>query len=217
MKKVNFVFGILFSLLVSFSFLIAENNVVVGQTTTEKTCTELKSSQTFYFNICADNGYNTVCFNKFTGEYQGCGPDPNTINGEGCIENNVNAAYNVRCPVASVTLSTKFTGIWKTEVKSSSPASSIITFKLCVRDGKLEGTVQQGGAFLNGVIKEQTIISENEVDFTAQSQDGKTARIHLKLTGDRQFTGTFADGRPLEGRKLNENRGCLALEKSGKP
>ena len=214
MKKVNFVFGILSLLLVNLSFLIAENNVVVGQTTTEKTCTELKSSQTFYFNICADNGYDNVCFNKFTGEYQGC--DKNTIlNGiiNGCTENNYNAAYNVRCPVASVTLSTKFTGIWKTEVTSSSIASSIITFKLCVRDGKLEGTVQQGGAFLNGVIKEQTIISENEVDFTAQSQDGKTAKIHLKLTGDRQFTGTFANGSPLEGRKLNANRECLALEK----
>lgn len=88
--------------------------------------------------------------------------------------------------------------------------SSIITFKLCVKDGKLEGTVQQGGVLIKGVITEQTIISENEVEFTAEGREGRTANIRLKLTGEREFIGTFADGHTFDGRKLNQNRGCLA-------
>lgn len=321
MKTVNFIVGILFLLTICFSFLIVENNVVIGQTaTTAQTCTELESSQTSYFNICLDNGYDNVCFDKFTGVYKGCTKNANND----CTLNNTNADQNILCSVivsstttsgGAVTLSPKFTGIWKVKVKkpaseptptpsvseptptpssttaktctelessqtsyfnicsdngydnvcfdkftsvyqgctknanndctesntnaaqnilcsaltSKTPArkllahitdnssgSNIITFKLCVREGKLEGTVHQGGAFLNGVITEQTIISDNEVEFTALSQDSKTTKMKLKLTGDRQLQVVFTDGHTLEGRKLNENRGCLAPGKGPK-
>lgn len=108
--------------------------------------------------------------------------------------------------------------IRKTHLDIGNKGASVITFKLCVIDGKLEGIVHQGGAFLMGAIKEQNIISENEIEFTAEDKDGKTAMIHLNLTGDRQFVGTFADGHEFEGRKLNKNRGCLASGKvPGKP
>lgn len=103
-------------------------------------------------------------------------------------------------------------------LSDGSLGSNIITFKLCVKDGKLEGFVQQGGAFLLGKIVSQNVISENEVEFTAESKDGKTAKIKLKLTGERQFIGTFADGHTFEGRKLNSNRGCLEpLGSMGRP
>ena len=93
---------------------------------------------------------------------------------------------------------------------SDVPGSRVLTFKLCVKDdGTLEGTVHQGGVFLNGMITEQTIISADEVEFTVESQDGKTARIHLKLTAEREFAGTFVDGHEFIGRKLNPNRQCL--------
>lgn len=87
---------------------------------------------------------------------------------------------------------------------------NIITFKLCVKDGKLEGSVHQGRAFITGKITSQTVISPDEIEFIAESKDRKTAMIHLKLTGKRQFIGTFADTHTFEGRKLNENKGCLA-------
>lgn len=86
---------------------------------------------------------------------------------------------------------------------------NIITFKLCVKDGKLEGSVHQGRAFITGKITSQTVISPDEIEFIAESKDRKTAMIHLKLTGKRQFMGTFADTHTFEGRKLNENKGCL--------
>ncbi|MBI2996623.1 MAG: hypothetical protein HYY52_07990 [Candidatus Melainabacteria bacterium] len=252
MKKVNFVVGILFLLIICFSFLIVGNDVVIGQTTnssdvavtlnskftgiwkvkvkkpvseptpiptatTAKTCTELESSQTSYFNICSDNGYDNVCFDKFTSVYKGCTKNTNND----CTESNTNADQNILCPVIvsspTPTLTSK-TPARKllAHITDDSPSSNIITFKLCVKEGKLEGTVHQGGAFLNGVITGQTIISENEVELTALSQDSKTTKIKLKLTGDRQFQVMFTDGHTSEGRKLNENRGCLAPGKGPK-
>lgn len=93
--------------------------------------------------------------------------------------------------------------------------SNIVTFKLCVRNGKLEGTIQQGGIFLNGMITSQNIISENTVEITAESKNDKTAKIILMLTGNRQFTGTFSDGHTFEAKKLNPLNSCMAT--SNKP
>lgn len=46
-----------------------------------------------YFSQCLTGGFSKVCFNKYSGEYQGCGQDnPNT-----CTVNNTNANVNVQC------------------------------------------------------------------------------------------------------------------------
>lgn len=115
----------------------------------------------------------------------------------------------------SVELNKNFTGAWKARVKrpairklfahisEDSFGSSIITLKLCVKDGKLSGTVHQGGVFVKGVISSQTIISKNEVEFVAKSKDGKTTTIRLKLTGERTLIGTFLDGHTFNGRKVS--------------
>lgn len=102
----------------------------------------------------------------------------------------------------------------KAHLDIGNKGASIISFKLCVKDGRLEGIVHQGGTILTGVIKEQNVISENEVEFTAEGRNDRTAMIYLKLTGDRQFVGRFVDGHEFIGRKLNENRGCLAPGKN---
>jgi hypothetical protein len=46
-----------------------------------------------YFSQCLTSGFSKVCFDKYTGVYQGCGQaDPNT-----CTVNNTNAARNIQC------------------------------------------------------------------------------------------------------------------------
>lgn len=64
-------------------------------TTTEKTCSELTTSQQYYFGVCKDGGFDNVCFNKYSGVYQGCTKNTNND----CTVNNMNAAVNMLCPV----------------------------------------------------------------------------------------------------------------------
>ena len=54
-----------------------------------------------YFKMCLSNGYPKVCFDKYTGVYQGCG----TLERDDCTEYNTNAARNIRCDatVAAIT------------------------------------------------------------------------------------------------------------------
>ncbi len=63
---------------------------------TTLTCENLqKESMTGqnYFSMCLTNGFPKVCFNKYSGVYQGCGQNsPNT-----CTVNNTNAAVNIQC------------------------------------------------------------------------------------------------------------------------
>ncbi len=140
----------------------------------------------------------------------------------------------------SATINPNFTGLWKAELpkpklsssssgsiqaqtapssSSGTPAkpknegqkgSRIITFKLCVKDGDLEGTVQQGGILNMGVITSQTIISPDEISINVEGEKGAKATINLKLVNEREFTGTFTDGRTFKARKLNSFKSCLA-------
>ncbi len=138
-----------------------------------------------------------------------------------------------------ILLSDNFTGIWKAmllipqasssgdvviskvlaSVSSPKTISEIIAFKLCVMDGKLEGYVQQGGVLNMGVIINVTPISEEQVEFDAQSKDGTTKHIIFNLAGERECTGAFLDGHEFTGRKLSL-RGCTPekpVEKPHKP
>jgi hypothetical protein len=52
--------------------------------------------------MCRNNGFNKICFNKYTGLYKGCGIS--TYND--CTVNNTSADQNIWCDVQSVTTTT---------------------------------------------------------------------------------------------------------------
>lgn len=230
MKKPDIYLAILFTLLVTFSFLSFPIYEVAGQTDTSSSSGDVTSSSTS--STSSSGGTGIVLNSAFTGHWKARVEKPiastsspgGTTTSSGEVATSSTSSSSGEAATSSTTSSTSSNGTptrtTLAHIDAGFAGSRIITFKLCVKDGKLEGLVHQGGVFLTGKITSQTIISENEVEFTAESKDGKTAMIHLKLTGSRQFIGTFADGHTFEGRKLNENRSCLAPGKgtgNGKP
>lgn len=71
----------------------------VVTSTTAKTCTELQSSQKYYFDLCSDAGWDNICLNKFTGIYQGCTKNTNND----CTVSNANAEQNLLCAITPTT------------------------------------------------------------------------------------------------------------------
>ena len=73
-------------------------------TATTFTCIDLKanSSNNAYFDSCKTKGFDKVCFNKYTGIYQGCG----SSSYNSCTINNTNANQNIWCDVASTSADT---------------------------------------------------------------------------------------------------------------
>lgn len=65
---------------------------------TAKTCSEMSTSQQYYFDICNKGGFNNVCFNKFSGIYQGC---TSNIRND-CTEYNSNAQVNMLCSITGI-------------------------------------------------------------------------------------------------------------------
>jgi len=63
----------------------------------ELTCSDLEeeTDSNYYFSMCNIEGYDNVCFDKFTGEYQGCTKDSR----DDCTEYNTNAERNILCDV----------------------------------------------------------------------------------------------------------------------
>ena len=61
------------------------------------TCEQIQDSSLDYFETCKKSGYQGVCFDKLTKEYQGCTND----NGKGCTSSNSNAQRNIFCEVPS--------------------------------------------------------------------------------------------------------------------
>ena len=158
------------------------------------------------------------------GEPSGCGAefgiyDPTTCT---CI-----------CPDSSnsnesTTLSSDFTGIWKSKPASTTTSSSgdvspsrlaahieseatlrnPVILKLCVKDGELEGTIHQAMVFNNGMIVSQDVVSASEVNITAESKDGDTLDANIKLTSEREFLFTYDDGDSFTARKNNTFKAC---------
>jgi len=93
---------------------------------------------------------------------------------------------------------------------SGPSVSRVLTLKLCVREGKLEGVINQGGAIEKGKIISQAVISENEVGVEVQDIKGVVSKLVLKLLGDRQLLVVFEDKDEIEARKLNPFKSCLA-------
>ncbi len=73
------------------------------QTNQPLSCSTLKETQQNYYDLCRDNGFDNVCFNKY-GVYQGC--TRNSSND--CTVNNVNASSNILCSVSTTQPSITF-------------------------------------------------------------------------------------------------------------
>lgn len=93
-----------------------------------------------YFDMCASNKYAKVCFNKYTGVYQGCG----TAERDDCTVYNMNADKNIRCDskLASVTPTPRVPTVtpvrsvnWKTQWANFSATD----FQIQVADGTMNG------------------------------------------------------------------------------
>lgn len=203
-----------------------------GKTFLNYSCGAGKCNQIFYFvDPCLDfsssSGVTTSLSNNFSGVWKAriAKPFVSSSSGEciACIQIVVECTSGqilipqtcTECAHCTDTTSISSTSSSGTvtnilaHLDNDTRGSGIITFKLCVRDGELEGVVHQGGVFINGKIISQKVISENEVEFTATDKNGRTATIRLKLTGERQFIGTFADGHTFEGRKVSLFKSCL--------
>ncbi len=70
-----------------------EPSSVVVPSLADNSCLIFAKSQQFYFDLCAKEGYNNVCLNKSTGEYQGCTKDSYND----CTMHNFNASKNILC------------------------------------------------------------------------------------------------------------------------
>ena len=228
MKRSDIYVLCLLVLIVGFSFLGIKNNVVIGQATSSSSSSSSgdasisSSSSSGIVVSTSSSGSSSIVLNKnFTGHWKAkiekpcvvCTQEvPSCSSGQvvalsSCME----CAHCVNATVSGSSSGSVVSREFLAHLASDVPGSRVLTFKLCVnKDGKLEGDVQQGGALIGGMITTQNVISADEVEFNVESRDGKTAHIKLKLTGERQFIGTFADGHEFEGRKLNPNRPCLA-------
>lgn len=61
---------------------------------------QLSSSSASYFGMCRNQGFDKVCFNKNTSEYQGCG---RSASSNDCTVNNINASQNIWCDTGVIT------------------------------------------------------------------------------------------------------------------
>ncbi|GEM_PF-2970754 len=96
-----------------------------------------------------------------------------------------------------------FTGAWEGLAKNAK-------LKLCVKGGRLEGSISQGSVIENGVIDSQSTISENELFVFVKDDKDRTTKIHLKLLGNRQLQIGSENKNSLMARKTNHNKSCYA-------
>ncbi|HWS48959.1 MAG TPA: dockerin type I repeat-containing protein [Candidatus Methanoperedens sp.] len=97
-----------------------------------------------YFKMCLDNGYPKVCFNKYSGIYQGCG----TLERDDCTEFNMNADKNIRCDSnfgggLTPTVTPTVTPIGLKNVEWSTQWASFVAsnFQIKVADGTSQGRI----------------------------------------------------------------------------
>ena len=88
-----------------------------------------------------------------------------------------------------------------------SKASHIITLKLCLTDGKIQGTVQQSGILNKGTIISQIVFAPSNVVLNIQDNKGRLSTLTLKLLEGKKLHGTFSYGLGFNARKLKTS-GC---------
>ena len=103
----------------------------------------------------------------------------------------------------NILINKAFTGAWEGLAKNAK-------LKLCVKGGRLEGSISQGSVIKNGVIDSQSTISENELFVFVKGDKDRTAKIHLKLLGNRQLQISPENKNSLRAKKTNHNKGCYA-------
>jgi hypothetical protein len=66
------------------------------------TCEQLLTQQAIYFDQCKKSNYDKVCFDKYTGVFQGC----SKINNNDCTERNMFATQHIWCDAVFTTATT---------------------------------------------------------------------------------------------------------------
>ncbi len=134
MRRGSIVFALLL-LTISLSFVSAglfSKNKITGEATDAVavySCKDLFKNFNYYFYRCEDAGHTGVCFNKYTGEYQGCSP----ISGLYCTSGNTYANQNTICSTETPRIMYWYgkvnqhidlaTGLWATDPDGTSGAN----------------------------------------------------------------------------------------------
>ena len=167
---------IVFIALVSLALVSVENINVKGQET----------------SIILDN--------NFTGNWKGRNPVP-----EFSSTSLANCETLVECPQKNIHCDHEELYLVQTcdMCARCVNASHIITLKLCITDGKVQGTVQQGGILNKGTIVSQTVFSPSNVVLSIKDNKGRMSTLTLKLLEEgKKLHGTFSYGLGFNARKL---------------
>ena len=99
-------------------------------------------------------------------------------------------------------VSDSFTGIWRGKVsqvlsKNKSTIIGDIALTLCVKDGKLNGTVNQEGVYSGAAITPTQVISKRDVIVTLNDTQGNINTLRLVNVGSKKLNGSFTFGSKL--------------------
>lgn len=107
-------------------------------------------------------------------------------------------------------LNLNFKGVWRGTVKQSlTQKKKIITLRLCVNNGELQGTVKVPGVFDLSDIVSQEVQSENEVSIDVADENDNIITLILKLLNNKSMQIKLEDGSEGKIRKTGTNRSCL--------
>ena len=163
----------------------------------------------FMHNTSSSGGGVLSLSNDFSGIWRGkvnCKNLPKqSSSSPGDIECIVCAQIVITCPIGFVVAPQTCTECSHCIKCSQKP----VLLRLCVRNGKIEGTVHLPGTVENGVVISQTILSEDEVRVTIEDRKGKSFELTLILTGKRSLIGSFNNGQSFEARKISQPKNCI--------
>ena len=109
-------------------------------------------------------------------------------------------------------VSDRFTGIWQGKVsqfvsKNKSSIVGDIALTLCVRDGRLNGTVNQEGVYSGAAITTTRVHSNKDVDVTLNDMQGDIHTLRLVTSGSKKLNGSFSKNLFIYAKKVNLD-GC---------
>ncbi len=86
--------------------------------------------------------------------------------------------------------------------------NSLITFKLCLENGKLIGSVQNITPGIKEEIISQNVISESKAELTLQNKDKITNKMKITLLNSRELKCKIEGGRTFNAKKINSFKQC---------
>jgi hypothetical protein len=150
---------------------------------------------------CIVEGQETsiILDNNFIGTWQGKNPVP-----EFSSTSLANCETLIDCPQKNIHCDHEELYLVQTcdMCARCSKASHTITLKLCIVDGQIQGTVQQGGILNKGTIISQTVFAPSNVVLNIQDNKGRLSTLTLKLLEGKKLHGTFSYGLGFNARKL---------------